>query len=385
MILTSVYFLIYAFIQIGKTFLSFVPTFTYVIKVIGALEGAVCTMAFAPMLSVLFIAARMRALQMDPIYGRPQSWAQSCFYACTYSVMIQCIFAIAVPLVVGGEAKVSESKTRSGIRLGYVEYEVPNRWCGIALSVVRWIVMLGIYLGFTAVIWSIFVLQHPRGAEFTPPISVTMQCVINLAVQYFFVYLLVWVGHTASTLTGWWPSYLTNTMDNATGTVNFCPMIAILFVGTRMRALRLTNNRGAPQGWAQDGMYCATWAILIQFLMVLLVPLAVYLMEGKMDHPEVDADGNTTWQPKSEGSGWLGKAVFIVVQIIRWLGFFLLYGGVITVIVGAITMTPETANGRGSLPLARETPFGKEPVGPNDIPGMPPQGHGPPRDSGYSA
>merc|ERR1719355_357288 len=99
MILTSVYFLIYAFIQIGKTFLSFVPTFTYVIKVIGALEGAVCTMAFAPMLSVLFIAARMRALQMDPIHGSPQRWAQNCFYACTYCIILQCILAIAVPLI----------------------------------------------------------------------------------------------------------------------------------------------------------------------------------------------------------------------------------------------------------------------------------------------
>merc|ERR1719199_900547 len=107
-------------------------------------------------------------------------------------------------------------------------------------------------------------------------------------------------------------------------------------------------------------------------------------MEGKMEHPEVDKDGNTTWQPKSEGSGWLGKAVFVAVQIIRWLGFGLLYGGVIAVIVGAITMTPETANGRGSLPLVRETPFGKEPVGPNDLPGMPPQGNGPPQDSNAS-
>merc|ERR1719440_1304576 len=81
-----------------------------------------------------------------------------------------------------------------------------------------------------------------------------------------------------------------NAMENATGTVAFCPMIAILFVGTRIRALRLTNNRGAPQGWVQDGMFCATWAILIQFLMVLLVPLAVYLMEGEVTHPEVDKD-----------------------------------------------------------------------------------------------
>merc|ERR1719161_2467315 len=200
MILTSVYFLVYAFIQIGKTFVSFFPTFEYIRKVTAALEGAVCTMAFAPMLSVLFIAARMRALQMDPVYGRPQSWAQHCFYACTYAVIIQCIFAIAVPLVVGGKV-LRESSKGDALSEGDVRYEVKYQWCGIALQVLRWIVMLGVYIGFTVVIWSILVLQHPKGAQFTPPISVTMQCVINLAVQYFVVYLLIWVGLTVKELT----------------------------------------------------------------------------------------------------------------------------------------------------------------------------------------
>merc|ERR1719261_1823249 len=141
-------------------------------------------------------------------------------------------------------------------------------------------------------------------------------------------------------------------------------MLAILFVGTRMRALQITNNRGAPQGWAQDGMYMATWAILIQFLMVLLIPLCTLVMEGKATHPELDEDGNVKWNPS-------GKFALIGVQIIRWLGFILLYVGAITVMVGVWTMTPETANGRGSVPLVSETPFGGEPYGANDLPGVP--------------
>ena len=59
-----------------------------------------------------------------------------------------------------------------------------------------------------------------------------------------------------------------------------------------MRALLLTDNRGAPQGWCQDGMYMATWSILLQFFMVLLIPLCTYFMEGKATHPELDEDGN---------------------------------------------------------------------------------------------
>ena len=74
-------------------------------KLTGALQGAIVTLFFAPMMAVLFIGARMRALQMDPINGAPQRWAQNCFYACTYAIMIQCILAIAVPLILGGSIK----------------------------------------------------------------------------------------------------------------------------------------------------------------------------------------------------------------------------------------------------------------------------------------
>merc|ERR1719473_610044 len=110
-------------------------------------------------------------------------------------------------------------------------------------------------------------------------------------------------------------------------------------------------------------MYMATWAILIQFLMVLLIPLCTLVMEGKAHHPEVDSHGNTKYKPE-------GKIALLVVEIIRWLGFILLYVGTICVMVGAYTMTPETANGRGSVPLVSQTPFAGEPYGANSLPGV---------------
>merc|ERR1719321_1694473 len=79
MILTSMYFIVYAGINFGKTFQSFSGIDSS--KITGALQGAICTMFFAPMMAILFIGARMRALQMDPVYGAPQKWAQNCFYA----------------------------------------------------------------------------------------------------------------------------------------------------------------------------------------------------------------------------------------------------------------------------------------------------------------
>merc|ERR1719310_1262970 len=330
----------------------------------------------------------MRALQMDPISGHPQRWAQNCFYACTYGLMVQCLLAIAIPLVMGGTVSYSRS--------GDVTYHVNHRCCGAVLEVMRWVIMLSIYLGFTCVIWSIFTIQSPMGPEFTPPLSVTMQCVINLTVQYFTVYLLIWICVTVRECTGWDWHFVSNAMIEAKGTVNFCPMLAILFVGVRMRALRLTDNKGAPQGWVQDGMYMATWAILIQFFMVLLIPVATFIMSGgdtsKVKHAEIDKHGEhgvasgVRFPATEEHRGsMIGKILLVVFEIVRWLGFVLLYGGAITVIVGAIMMTPETANGRGSLPLVRETPVGNEPKGANDIPGMPAQGSAPAADSNASA
>merc|ERR1719395_458114 len=151
--------------------------------------------------------------------------------------------------------------------------------------------MICIYIGFSCVIYSIFTIEHPRGHQYTPPVSVTMQCVINLTVQFFVIYLVIWVGVTLKEFTGFEWTLPTQTMENAKATVQFCPMLAILFVGTRMRALQLTDNRGAPQGWVQDGMYMATWAVLIQFLMVLVVGVA---SGGRV---ECDEDGTPKWEP----------------------------------------------------------------------------------------
>ena len=59
-------------------------------------------MGFAPTLGVLFIDARMRAPNMDPVDGAPQRWAQNCFYMCTYALLAQTLLCIATPVVPEG-------------------------------------------------------------------------------------------------------------------------------------------------------------------------------------------------------------------------------------------------------------------------------------------
>merc|ERR1719392_421156 len=319
----------------------------------------------------------MRALQMDPVNGKPQTWAQNCFFMCTYALALQTALCVVIPVVLGGKVKEGNSE-------GDMEYEVSNEGLATVLTVVRFGIMFCIYVGFTAVIYSVLTIEHPQGPEYTPPISVTMQCVINLTVQFFTVYLLLWIAQTAKDFLGMELPKLTQLMENAKGTIQFCPMLAILFVGTRMRALMITNNKGAPQGWVQDGMYMATWAVLVQFLMVLVVGIA---SGGRVP---VDEDGTPKWEPSNAILVWIALGL-------KWLTFIFLYGGIITVIVGVYTMTPETANGRGSVPLVGD---GKvplidakvpgysglpEPVGANDLPYVAPeQGTGPTTDTSGS-
>merc|ERR1719502_1756046 len=147
--------------------------------------------------------------------------------------------------------------------------------------------MISIYAGFTVVIYSIFTIEHPDGPEKTPPVSPTMQCVINLTVQFFFIYLLLWIFLTLDQFGVNLPgqTVIADAMEAARQTVQYAPMLAILFVATRMRALQITNQKGAPQGWAQDGMYMATWAVAIQFWMCLA-------MMAFAPDVKTDKDGN---------------------------------------------------------------------------------------------
>merc|ERR1719316_1395845 len=162
------------------------------------MRHAADTMLLAPMLCVLFLGARMRALQMDPVGGNPQRWAQNCFFMCTYALIAQTCVAIFVPLVLGG--KVEQNKEVEGDMVYKVSEE--QKMLAKAITVARFLIMLCVYSGAVAVVCSVFTIEHPKGPEHTPPLSPTMQCVLNLCFQYFLIYLLLWVFVTIEDFTG---------------------------------------------------------------------------------------------------------------------------------------------------------------------------------------
>jgi len=330
------YFGVYLAIAVVQTWVQFNGQTAGTHKLSGVLQLASNTVNFAPMLCILFIGARMRALQIDPIAGNPQRWAQLCFYLCAYSVLVQLILVVLVPYGLGGECVQGASE-------GDITFEVANPTLYNVLTGVRYLVMLALYGGFTAVIVSVHTIEAPEG-QVTPPISPAMQCVMNLTVQFFTVYLLLWVFITLKQISLQMPSLRYDaffamwieTFDAARATVQFAPMLSVLFIGLRMRALQITNQKGAPQGWAQEAMFLSTYAVLIQVLMVCLMPL---FLGGP---PKVDDDGNVVTPPHS-------TIMAYVTVFFRYVALICLYGGAVTVVVALFYITPETATGRGSL------------------------------------
>merc|ERR1719281_299904 len=367
MLLSCTFFFIYLLLAISRTYSQYAGGQLFTSNFEVVMLRAADTLAMAPMLCVLFLAARMRALQMDPVGGNPQRWAQRCFYAASYCLIAQTVMAAIVPLCLKAKALPKDDKTVEGD----VKYEFEgDQGQGLlpkCLTVFRFIIMLSVYACTTAVVCSVFTVQHPDGKELTPPLSPTMQCVLNLVFQYFLIYLLLWIFITVEDLSSGQINLhaAKDAIESAKSTVQFAPMLCILFVATRMRALQMTQNRGAPQGWVQDGMYLASWSVLIQFMMCLLMPV----FTGKKYTPD-SLDGET--KPKEDenfGNPWAAGTV----TAIRYIALLSLLGGTATVITGVILMTPETANGRGALPVVADGTLGvdlaPQPPGINDVPG----------------
>merc|ERR1719265_721842 len=122
------------------------------------------------MTSVLFIAARLRALQLDPERGNPQRWAQGAFYACTFAIIIQVLAVIAFPLID------RQCSVREGPTEGDVIFEFGSQSLQIVGQVLRYVALLMMYGGACTVCVSVFLITHKDGPEQTPPVSPAMQC-----------------------------------------------------------------------------------------------------------------------------------------------------------------------------------------------------------------
>merc|ERR1719515_134589 len=100
-----------------------------------------------------------------------------------------------------------------------------------------------------------------------------MKCVISVTILYFVVYTSLFVVGCAQNFTG--QNYaLHKILEGAGDTVAYAPMISVLFIGTRMRAIAVTKRDpqyyGLPHRWWKDAMAvsaCAVFALAICSIM----------------------------------------------------------------------------------------------------------------------
>lgn len=337
--LTIQYFVVYLLLGIVRTSNQLQGLSTS--KMQRTLQLAQYTVQFAPMLCILFISARMRALQIDPLHGHPQEWAQGCFYICAYTLLVQTLIVILAPFLSPKKGEVE----------GTIDFNISTEPLVTAGTIIRYVAMFTLYIGFSVVIISILTINHPKDEE-VPPLSRTMECVLMLTVQFFAVYLILSIAVTYRELTGSRIPTIITTLENARGTVQFCPMLCILFVGTRMRAVQISNHKGNPQRWAQDSMYLCTGALMVQLIMCLVIPF----FTGRAS--EVDADGNVTLQVRwndrdyvydmypveGEEKSTCSPILVNLLAFVRYTALLSLYGGIIIVCTSIYVITPRSVD-----------------------------------------
>jgi len=311
------------------------------------------TVNMAPMLCILFLSARMRALQVDPLHGHPQVWAQNLFYMCAYALFIQTALSILVPIILRGEV------TNDQYGVGDTKFEIAKSHHLISKTLLfaRYAITTCIYGGFVAVIISIFTHTDQHGNYH--PVSPTLQCVINLAIQFFVIYFMLWTLLILKDLAGIEVPRFFQAVETARVTVMFAPILSILFIAMKMRALSLSNNTRSPPTWATIGMFLATWAVFLQFCTCLMMAFfgdVVLASDGNVTHRSSMSSQSgqviTNWLIESK----VGRAALCCF---RFASMCLFYGGVFAVLTALLIMTPEMTVGNDEeKDMATQTPIG---------------------------
>jgi len=269
----------------------------------------------APMFAVLFLASRMRALQLDPPYGMPPFWMQCCFYGITVGVYFETFLAAFVGAT--GEMK----KAYYGVYL----FEAPSK----TLQVLQHTCAIVTYCLLFPIVHGVYAMTFADGSE--APLSTTLRCVVIFEAAYFGVMLVQSLVLFAEEVKGSDMPILRDSTVSAGISLGLAPLLCILFVATRMRALQITQQEGDPPGWAQDCMLIATFATCVQALCCLLMPIFV----GSAC--QVDDDGNPDYDLEPMVGAY-------AVAIVKYVALMALHGGVMMVCWSVYAMTPESAH-----------------------------------------
>merc|ERR1719409_470886 len=261
--LTIQYFLVYTAIALCRTAADVLKVDYGKFPVMDILKVAATTVSYAPMLAILFLACRMRVTWLTQGKGNPPEYVQVAMYCATYSVLAMTLCACVVPIFTGKAIKTND-KTGD---IDDDEKPFSSPILGGVFTVLKFLIMLGLYVGALVVVYGIITFQPPKGTwpgDVVPPVSPAVQCVMILSAQFFLVYGGIQVCKTVDDWVKIKLTALEKALDGATNSMFFAPMLAVLFIGARMRALQMDPVNGVPQKWAQNCFFMCTYALTLQ-------------------------------------------------------------------------------------------------------------------------
>merc|ERR1719161_1996207 len=250
------------------------------------LKTAAITVSYAPMLAILFLACRMRVTWLTQGKGNPPEYVQAAMYCATYSVLAMTLCACVVPIFTGKAIKVNK-KTGD---IDDDEKPFSSPILGIAFTVLKFLIMLGLYVGALVVVYGIITFEPPKGTwpgDKIPPVSPAVQCVMILSAQFFLVYGGIQICRSVDDWMKFKMENLNKALDGATNSMFFAPMLAVLFIGARMRALQMDPVNGAPQKWAQNCFFMCTYALALQTCLCIAIPV---VLGGQVEKGDLEGD-----------------------------------------------------------------------------------------------
>merc|ERR1719247_1006826 len=199
--LTIQYMVVYTALGICRSYLDFTKTPYNDSQVQKALKSGSETMFYAPMVCLMFVGFRMRVLQLTKGTGNPQDWVRNSMLAVTYSILANTLMVMIIPAVTSKEVK---TDPETGVMENDGANPFESRVLAIAFTVIRYLVFLGLYVGFAAVCVGVFRFKPPAGVWDgpIPPVSPAVACTMILSVTFFLVYFLVAVSRTYSQFVG---------------------------------------------------------------------------------------------------------------------------------------------------------------------------------------
>eukprot|EP00927_Polykrikos_kofoidii_P039222 TRINITY_DN33651_c0_g1_i1.p1 TRINITY_DN33651_c0_g1~~TRINITY_DN33651_c0_g1_i1.p1 ORF type:complete len:975 (+),score=145.55 TRINITY_DN33651_c0_g1_i1:181-2925(+) len=270
----------------------------------------------APLLALLFMTARLRAMECDPWNGKPPWWVREVFGYITISLFIETIIAG----MIGYYGQEEEGYYHT------IVYRCQSRVLHVLLHIANGLTGFWTWL----VIGSIFAMDTPASVP-SKPFPPSLCCILFLTVMYLLVhgshYLILLLKHVFDSP---WP-LIEQTVIAAQASVHFTPVLGVLFLAVRMRAVQVTNHQGGPQNWAQDAMYLCCFACLVQAACCIALPS----LTGHKS--QFDEGGNATYD--------LGPLTG--AYVVTTIKYFVLASLVITagvVFYSVFDISPDTAN-----------------------------------------